>query len=152
MLLYGSWQYDSDIIVYQYPNIWNSVFFIIFLVTYMNDYSYYRYILVFIKTLFIRCSSKFSSSQLFRSLFLIWGSHSFAAILLNYNIRSEKSYTFFSYAIHSNEFVVLFGYCKLIKYIKNFLLFCINVFSNENEHYNFIWNLQLIFLLTLKNL
>jgi len=69
MLLYGSCNTDSDIIVYQYPNIWNSISFIIFLVTYMDDYSYYRYILVFIKTLFIRCSSEFNSSQLFRSLF-----------------------------------------------------------------------------------
>lgn len=49
----------------------------------MDDYSYYRYILVFIKILFIRCSSEFSSSQLFRGLFL-WGSRFFAAILLNY--------------------------------------------------------------------
>lgn len=96
-----------DIIVYQYPNIWNSVSFIIFLVTYMDDYSYYRYILVFIKTLFIQCSSEFSSSQLFRSLFLVWGS--LPSLQPYWILTSEvrNPYKFISYTIHPNELVFL---------------------------------------------
>lgn len=69
MLLYGSWQYDSDI-VYQYPNIWNSVSFIIFLVTYMDDYSYYRYIFVSLRLYLFDVAANLVL-QLFRSLFLV---------------------------------------------------------------------------------
>lgn len=81
MLLYGSWQNDSDIIV----SISEYMKLCIFHYISRNIHGrlfVYRYIFVFIKTLFIRCSSEFSSSQLFRSLFLVWGSRFFACNLL----------------------------------------------------------------------